>query len=189
MKIRANNPRQETQNKKMDITVKKMYLRVSPRKVRPVLWELKKQPAEKALAILKFSNKAVSQDLYGLVKSGVAAFKFQDLDTDKVFVKNLRCDEGSRLKRRRIVSKGRASAIQKRMCHLVLTLSDEKETKKAEKPEIKAEAKEKSQVKAEKEASNTKTVETKIKAKASENIKDAKPKAKAKKASKKQVKE
>lgn len=132
----------------MEITVKKMYLKASPRKVRPVLFELKRLKADKALALLQYGNKAVSRDLYGLLKSGVAAFKFQDLDTEKVFIKNIRCDEGPRLKRRRIVSKGRATGIKKRMCHLILTLSDEevagdkKLADKNEKKETKAEEKE-----------------------------------------------
>lgn len=76
---------------------------------------------------MKFGNQAVSVDLYTLLKSGIAAFKDQDIDTDKVYIKNIKCDEGPRLKRRRIVSKGRATAIQKRMCHLIITLSDTNE--------------------------------------------------------------
>ena len=89
----------------MEITVKKMYLKRSPRKVRPVLFNIRKKTATQALAILKFTEKAVSRELYTLLASGVAAFKDQDLDTEKVYIKNIKCDDGPRLKRRRLVSK------------------------------------------------------------------------------------
>lgn len=119
----------------MEITVKKMYLKRSPRKVRPVLFNIRKKTATDALAILKFTEKAVSRELYTLLASGVAAFKDQDLDTEKIYIKNIKCDDGPRLKRRRLVSKGTASAIQKRMCHLTITLSDGDEVKAEDKKE------------------------------------------------------
>jgi large subunit ribosomal protein L22 len=135
----------------MEITVKKMYLKRSPRKVRPVLFNIKKKNATQALAILKFTDKAVSKELYTLLVSGVAAFKDQDLDTEKVYIKNVKCDDGPRLKRRRMVSKGQATAIQKRMCHLTMTLSDgdelKEEDKKAEKKTVETKAVEKTEAK------------------------------------------
>lgn len=159
----------------MEITVKKMYLKRSPRKVRPVLFNLRRKQADSALAILKFGEQAVSRELYTLLKSGVAAFKDQDLDTDKVYIKNIKCDDGPRLKRRRIVSKGRATGIQKRMCHLTITLSDTAVEMPEDKTSKKAEAKkvENKEVKIEKKPENITKEET------------SKPKAKKKTPAKK----
>ncbi|MFA7243751.1 MAG: 50S ribosomal protein L22 [Patescibacteria group bacterium] len=186
----------------MEITVKKMYLRVSPRKVRPVLFGIKRKNASEALAILKYAETAVSNDLYSLLKSGIAAYKDQELDTENVFVKNIKCDEGPRLKRRRIVSKGRATAIKKRMCHLTLTLSDEIEATKANnktkssKEEVKVEKKEankaeKAEVnKVEKAPTTTPKADVGVPTESvGKNKKADTAKPKAKKASTKQAKE
>lgn len=108
----------------MDIKVKSSYLKVSPRKVRPVLYGLRGQNAEKALTQLHFTNKKGAKFMYDLLKSALAAAKENDLERDNVFIKSVFCGEGPRLKRRLIGSRGRSNPILKRMCHLTLTISD-----------------------------------------------------------------
>ena len=108
----------------MDIKVKSLYLKTSPRKVRPVLHGLRGQNAEKAMTSLLFTNRKGAGFMADLLKSGMAAAKENDLDFDKLYVKAVSCNEGPTLKRRLIGSRGRSDAIHKRMCHLNLVLSD-----------------------------------------------------------------
>jgi len=138
----------------MDIKVKSLFLKSSPRKVRPVLYGLRGKTLEAAMIELKFTNKKGARLMFDLVKSGFAAAKENDLDTDKVFIKSINCTEGPRLKRRLIGSRGRAKPILKRMCHLNLTVTDvaiekTKEDKKDDKniDDVKAINKEKSEIK------------------------------------------
>lgn len=128
----------------MDIKVKSLYLKSSPRKVRPVLHGLRGQNAEKAMTSLLFTNKKGARLMVDLLKSGMAVAKENDLEIDKLYVKTVYCNEGPILKRRLIGSRGRSDAIHKRMCHLNLVLSDvaevltKKETLKKDKEEVKA---------------------------------------------------
>lgn len=108
----------------MDIKVKSLFLKSSPRKVRPVLYGLRGMTVEAALVELKFTNKKGARFIFNLVKSGLAVAKENDLEIDKVYIKSINCTEGPRLKRRLIGSRGRAKPIMKRMCHLNLTVTD-----------------------------------------------------------------
>jgi len=108
----------------MDIKVKSLFLKSSPRKVRPVLYGLRGMTLQAALVELKFTNKKGAALMFDLIKSGLAAAKENDLDVDKVYIKSVNCTEGPRLKRRLIGSRGRAKPILKRMCHLNLTVTD-----------------------------------------------------------------
>jgi len=109
----------------MDITVKNLYVRVSPRKVRPVLYGLRGENAETAATKLSFTRKKAAVKLAALVRSAIAAAKESDLDTAKLIIKAVFCNEAPRLKRRRFESKGRAARITKKNSHLVLTISDQ----------------------------------------------------------------
>jgi ribosomal protein L22 len=63
------------------------------------------------------------------LKSAVATAKESDLEPNKLYIKEVCCNEGPRLKRRRFESKGVSRQITKRMSHLVLTISDVAEEK------------------------------------------------------------
>lgn len=109
----------------MDITVKNKFVRISPRKARPVLYGLRGKLATDALTQMRFTNKKAAAYLVELIKSALAAAKESDLAESTVFVKSIACNEGPRLKRRRFESKGRAAPIKKRMSHLMLTVTDD----------------------------------------------------------------
>jgi len=108
----------------MEINVKSKFLKVSSRKVRPVLWNLRGQNPEQVRVKLLFTNKKGALLVAQLLKSAVAVAKENDLDTNKLYIKTITCNEGPRLKRRQIKARGRADAIQKRMSHLNLIISD-----------------------------------------------------------------
>lgn len=109
----------------MDITVKNLYIKATPRKVRPLLYGLKGANCEKSLEKLMFVSKKGGNSIYKLVKSAMAAAKENDLETNKLYIKEVFCNEGPRLKRRRMESKGVSRRITKSTAHLVLTISDE----------------------------------------------------------------
>lgn len=119
----------------MDIKVKSSYLKISPRKMRPVLFSVRGKKAEEARTSLLFTNKKGAKMLASLIKSALAIAKENDLELDKMQVKSVYCSEGPKLKRRQIKARGRADSILKRMSHLFLEISDEQleETIKEEK--------------------------------------------------------
>lgn len=106
----------------MEITVKNKYVRISSRKVRPVLHGLRGMSGEEALVATKFLNKKAAYFIHSLIKSGVAAAKENYLEPNQVFIKQIACNEGPSLKRFIPWSKGVARKIQKRMSHFELTL-------------------------------------------------------------------
>ena len=106
----------------MEFKVKSLYLRISPRKVRPVLYGLRNMTAEEAKNALAFTNKKAAGLLFDIVKSGIAVAKENYFDANQVTVKSFTCNEGPRLKRMQPWSKGQARTITKRLCHLTLVL-------------------------------------------------------------------
>lgn len=120
----------------MEITVKNIGIRISPRKMRPVLYGLVGEKPEAALNRLRFTNKKAANYIYELLKSGVAAASENDVESDKLRIKSIACNEGPRMRRRRFWSKGVARPIAKRSSHLVLTVTDEVAAPKAKDKEV-----------------------------------------------------
>ena len=98
----------------------------SPRKMRLVADQVRGEGVNKALAILKFSPKEASRRLEKLLLSALANWqsKNEDADIEKaaLYVKEIRVDGGSMLKRLRPAPQGRAHRIHKRSNHVTLVL-------------------------------------------------------------------
>ena len=98
----------------------------SPRKMRLVADLVRGQKVEKALAILKFSQKEASRNLEKLMLSAVANWQAKNesanLEEADLFVKEIKVDEGSMLKRLRTAPQGRAHRIRKRSNHVTIVL-------------------------------------------------------------------
>jgi len=98
----------------------------SPRKMRLVADLVRGEKVEKALNILKFSPKEASRRLETLLLSAVANWQAKNEDADieeaELFVKEIRVDGGSMLKRLRPAPQGRAHRIRKRSNHVTLVL-------------------------------------------------------------------
>ena len=90
----------------------------SPRKMRLVADLVRGERVEKALNILKFSSKEASNRLEKLLLSAVANWEAKNEDANieeaELFVKEIRVDGGSMLKRLRPAPQGRAHRIRKR---------------------------------------------------------------------------
>jgi len=98
----------------------------SPRKMRLVADLVRGEKVEKALNILRFSPKEASRRLETLLLSAVANWQAKNEDADieeaELFVKEIRVDGGSMLKRLRPAPQGRAHRIRKRSNHVTLVL-------------------------------------------------------------------
>ena len=98
----------------------------SPRKMRLVADLVRGEKVEKALNILRFSQKEASRRLEKLVLSAVANWQAKNEDSDveaaSLFIKEIRVDSGTMLKRLRPAPQGRAHRIKKRSNHVTVVL-------------------------------------------------------------------
>ena len=86
---------------------------------------IRKKDINAALNILKFSNKRVSKEVLKTLNSAVAnAENNNNLDIDKLFVKEAYVGKSLRMKRFRPMSKGRAFQIIKPFSRLTLVLEE-----------------------------------------------------------------
>ncbi|MGB5556237.1 MAG: 50S ribosomal protein L22 [Flavobacteriaceae bacterium] len=98
----------------------------SPRKMRLVADLVRGVQAEKALAILRFNPKEASRKLEKLLLSALANWQAKNEDANvedaDLFIKEIRVDSGTMLKRLRPAPQGRAHRIRKRSNHVTLVL-------------------------------------------------------------------
>ena len=98
----------------------------SPRKMRLVADLVRGEKVEKALHILKFSQKEAAGRLEKLLLSAIANWQSKNEDASledaELFVKEIRVDGGSMLKRLRPAPQGRAHRIRKRSNHVTIVL-------------------------------------------------------------------
>lgn len=109
----------------MEAKAKATYVRISPRKVQIVLDLIRNQPAEKAMAILKFTPKAATEPLMKLLKSAMAnAENNYNMDVTRLYVSECHVAPGPILKRIQPRAQGRAFKINKRTSHITLVLKE-----------------------------------------------------------------
>ena len=98
----------------------------SPRKMRLVADLVRGEEVNKALALLKFNPKEASRRVEKLLLSALANWQAKneegDIEKAALFVKEIRVDGGSMLKRLRPAPQGRAHRISKRSNHVTLVL-------------------------------------------------------------------
>lgn len=111
------------------------YVRVAPRKARPVVDLIRGCPVSDALALLKFTPRAaarvVQKVLLSAVANGQQAGK-EIGDVDELRVSQAYVDVGPTLKRFQPRAQGRAFSIHKRMSHITIAVApvEAKATKK-----------------------------------------------------------
>lgn len=98
----------------------------SPRKMRLVADLIRGEKAEKALTILRYSQKEAARRLEKLVLSGIANWQAKNEDANVeeagLFIKEIRVDGGTMLKRLRPAPQGRAHRIRKRSNHVTVVI-------------------------------------------------------------------
>ena len=99
------------------------YVRISPRKVRLIMDEVRGRKVDEAIKMLSFSPQKGALILKKLLHSAVAnAEANPDVDVDTLYIKRIFADEGPTLKRFRPRAMGRASRIRKRTSHLTVVI-------------------------------------------------------------------
>ena len=108
-----------------EMTAKLRYLGLSPRKVRTVARELSGETCAKAIEFLKVVPRGSRLPLEKLLKSGIANAKHNHgLTAEKLFIKEIRVDQGPTLKRFMPRAFGRAYPIRKRSSHITMILQE-----------------------------------------------------------------
>jgi large subunit ribosomal protein L22 len=100
------------------------YVRISPRKVRVVADQIRGKRYEAAEALLSFSPRGASVPMLKLLRSaGANAENNNDLDPEDMRISSISVDEGPTMRRYRPRARGRATRIEKRSCHINMTLT------------------------------------------------------------------
>ncbi len=106
--------------------------RISPQKARLVADQVRGLSAERAVNLLKFSDKKAAHLIKKVVESAIAnAENNQGADVDELKVKTIMVDEGPILKRGRARAKGRGARIFKRTSHITVLVADSNNTGQA----------------------------------------------------------
>lgn len=95
----------------------------SPRKMRLVADMVRGVEVNRALGILKFSNKEASDRVEKLLRSAIANWEHKNerkAEEGELFVTKISVDEGATLKRMRPRAQGRGARIRKRSNHVTL---------------------------------------------------------------------
>ena len=100
----------------------------SPRKMRLVANQVRGKKVDIALSILKFSQKQPSLKLEKLLLSAINNWQQKNPDSDieqeELYIKEIKVDSGSMLKRLRPAPQGRAHRIRKRSNHVTMILDN-----------------------------------------------------------------
>ena len=100
----------------------------SPRKMRLVADQVRGKDINKALSILKFSQKQASLRLEKLLLSAINNWQQKNPDSDveneQLYIKEIKVDGAGMLKRLRPAPQGRAHRIRKRSNHVTMVLDN-----------------------------------------------------------------
>ena len=104
------------------------FVRLSPRKVRLIVDQIRGKGVEEALNILKFVPKRSAEIVAKTVRTAVAnAENTQSVDVDRLFVKQVKVDEAGMWKRFTPRAQGRATRIRKRLSHITVIVDEAEE--------------------------------------------------------------
>ncbi|RMH16545.1 MAG: 50S ribosomal protein L22 [Gemmatimonadetes bacterium] len=104
------------------------HVRMSPRKVRLVVDQIRGLSVNEAYAILQFSKKAAAEPVSKTLRSAVAnaqdraQHEGETLDVDDLVVREAYVDEGPTLRRWRAAAMGRAAPRRKRSSHITVVV-------------------------------------------------------------------
>ena len=120
---RDKNIRRELDN---EAKVVLKNIRVSPQKLNLVAQMIRKEPASRAISILQFSKRRISNVVEKALRSAIAnAENNHSLDIDKLIVKEAYVGKGLVMKRFRARARGRGARIIKPFSHLTILLSEQ----------------------------------------------------------------
>ena len=101
------------------------YIRMSPRKVRRVLNQIRGRSYAEALVILEFMPYRACEPVLKVLRSAVANAEHNEgLDPLTLVVSTAFADQGPSLKRFRPRAQGRAYQIRKPTCHITVAVAE-----------------------------------------------------------------
>jgi len=101
------------------------FVRLSPRKVQLVVDQIRGKGIEEALNILRFVPKRSAGIVEKTLRTAVAnAENTQNVDVDRLYVKQAKVDAGGMWKRFMPRAQGRATRIRKRLSHITIVLDE-----------------------------------------------------------------
>ncbi|HET9199909.1 MAG TPA: 50S ribosomal protein L22 [Dehalococcoidia bacterium] len=110
----------------MEVTAVARNLRVSPRKVRLILDELKGKTIDEAIATLQFMASPHAREIAKVVHSAASnAENNHALSSRDLYVKHAYADEGLKLKRYKARSRGRVAPRLRRFSHVTIVVEEE----------------------------------------------------------------
>ncbi|NLE69266.1 MAG: 50S ribosomal protein L22 [Clostridiales bacterium] len=101
------------------------HIRISPRKARLIVDQVRGRDLEEALAILRLTPHAASPVLLKLIESAAAnAVNNLEMDRDTLYIAEIVANPGPTLKRFRPKARGSASQILRRTSHFSVVLDE-----------------------------------------------------------------
>jgi large subunit ribosomal protein L22 len=101
------------------------YVRISPRKIKPIADLVRGKNVDEAKAILKFTPRKGAKVLLKVLESAVAnAENNHDMNADTLFVSEVYANQGSVMKRFKAGSMGRANPILHRTAHVGVVVKE-----------------------------------------------------------------
>jgi len=112
----------------MESISKALHIKQSPKKIRLVATEIKNMNVNEAITKLSFINKKSARLISNVLKSALANLNNLEseevIDKNNFFIKSIKIDKGSVMKRFRPAAMGRAAPILKRSSHIEVKISD-----------------------------------------------------------------
>jgi len=112
----------------MEAVARARFVRIPPRKLRLIADIVRGKKVEEVMHILPFVPKRGAKIVLKVVKSAVSnlATKKKELRVDEelLYIKEIKVDEGPRLKRFRAASMGRAAPYVHRLSHLTVIVGE-----------------------------------------------------------------
>ena len=98
-------------------------VRVTPRKARLVIDQVRGKDVKVALGLLRNINRAASEPVTKVIKSAAAnAINNFGMDEDKLYIKEIYATDGLKMRRYLPRAKGSASGLVKRACHITVVV-------------------------------------------------------------------
>jgi large subunit ribosomal protein L22 len=104
------------------------YVRMSARKVRLVVDQIRGKPVNEAYALLQFSKKGAAEPVGKTLRSAVANAQAKSqaeggaLDVDDLVVREAYVDDGPALRRWKAAAQGRPAPIRHKMSHITVVV-------------------------------------------------------------------
>jgi len=126
----------------MEITTVAKNIRISSRKLKPIVLSVKKLKPQESLSALAFIKKSGAKPLAKVIASAIAnATHNFGLRADDLQFKTIEIGKGKTLKRYRAAAKGRVRQISKRTTNIKIILKGESKAKGQELKEVKEDMK------------------------------------------------